>query len=377
MNQPRIPVAGPWITEAEVSAVARAAREEWYADAGHSVRAFEAAFAARHGRRYAIALPSCTAALHLALVALGIGPGDRVAVPELTWIASAAPVTYVGAEPVFVDVNPQTWCMDTDAFAEIAPDVRAVIPVDLYGGTPDFDAIEAIAATHGVHVLEDAAQAVGTTWRGRPAGQFGVASAFSFHGSKTLTTGEGGMLVTDDAALHERGRFLANHGRHSHDTSFISAEIAFKYQMTSMQAAMGLAQLERLDELVARKREIFGWYEEGLEPLRGRLALNAEPPGLHNSYWMVTVVLDDAPVRDKFALVAHLDARGIDARPMFSALSSLPAYAGAGDRSRAAVRNRVAYDIGPRGVNLPSGLNLTPELVARVCAAVSGFAGTD
>jgi perosamine synthetase len=252
--------------------------------------------------RHAISLPSCTSAIHLSLAALQIGPGDEVVVPDVTWIASAAPITYVGAVPVFADIDPFTWCLDPHSFAAcITPRTRAVIPVDLYGGMPDMEAINRIAGDRGIAVIEDAAQAIGSGYRGRRAGAFGDAGVFSFHGSKTLTTGEGGMMVTDRDDLYERARVLSDHGRPPGDRIFMNSEVAFKYKMSSTQAALGLAQLERIDELIARKRQIFHWYRDELMDLAG-VTLNREPNGSVNSYWMVTIILDTALGLDKLAV---------------------------------------------------------------------------
>ncbi len=263
-----IPVAGPWITEREVEAVAAAARGSWYEGATLESRAFEAEFAAAVGRRHAIALPSCTSGLHLALMALGIGPGDEVVVPESTWIATAAPIHYVGATPIFVDVEPDTWCASIESVLPVlTPRTKAIMLVDLYGGFPDLVAFEALAAEHDIALIEDAAEAAGGWQEGRAAGSFGTVSTFSFHGSKTLTTGEGGMVLCDDRALHERMLFLRDHGRLPGDVSFRSVEVAWKYKMSELQAALGRVQLDRIEELIAKKREIFGWYRDRLEGL--------------------------------------------------------------------------------------------------------------
>lgn len=361
-----MPVAGPWITELEHSYVADAVATNWYSNARDYVDRFEEAFAWHTGRRHAVSLPSCTAGIHLALTALGIGPGDEVILPESTWIASAAPASYVGAEPVFVDVDPVTWCVDPASFrAAITSRTRAVIAVDLYGSMADHDAIASIAATAGVAVIEDAAEAIGSRIDTRPAGAFGDAAVFSFHGSKTLTTGEGGMLVTDDDALHDRILVLRDHGRTAGATDLRSEHIGFKYRMSSMQAALGLAQLERIDELVAKKREIFDWYLAHLDG--APVDLNAEPPGTTNAYWMVTALIDRDRAVTKQALQAVLRVDGIDSRPFFDPLSSLVPYASARGGE---ANNPVSYDLGRRGVNLPSALSLVEDDVVRVADSV-------
>jgi len=368
----RIPIAGPSITEVEVAAVTEAVRTAWYDNAGAFNRRFEEAFALHCGRAHAVSLPSCTSGLHLALAALGVGGGDEVILPEATWIASAAPVDYVGATPVFADIDPHSWCLSPDAFeAAITPRTKAAIVVDLYGSMPDWDALARIAGQHGIALIEDAAEAIGSTWHGRPAGAFGVMSAFSFHGSKTLTTGEGGMLVLDDDDLLARVHKLRDHGRAPGDVMFFNEEVGFKYKMSAMQAALGLAQLGRLDELVAGKRRIHGRYSAAFAGWNAG-ALNPDVEGLYNSCWMSTlIVAREAGVR-KEALIAELGELGIDLRPFFYPLSSLPAYRDRPEAAAAAARNPVAYDLGSRGVNLPSALSLHDDDVDRVVAAVRG-----
>ena len=219
----RIPIAGPWITEKEIAYVADAAATAWYGNANSFQDRFERAFAAYLGARHAVCLPSCTSAIHLALAALGVGPGDEVIVPESTWIASAAPITYVGATPVFADVDAQTWCLAAESFeACVTPHTRAVIPVDLYGNMPDMDAINAVAKRHRIDVIEDAAEAIGSEYHGRRAGSCGDVGVFSFHGTKTLTTGEGGMLVTNRDDVVQRVRVLRDHGRQPGGFQFFS-----------------------------------------------------------------------------------------------------------------------------------------------------------
>ena len=362
----RIPVSGPWITAKEIAYVTDAVTNAWYGNANVWHERFERSFAEYVGLKHAIALPHCTAAIHLSLLALKVGPGDEVIVPDCTWIASAAPVTYVGATTVFADIDPQTWCLSADSFAScITPRTKAVIPVDLYGNMPDMAALRAVAGRHGVAVIEDAAEAVGSEFQGRRAGSFGATGVFSFHGSKTLTTGEGGMLVTDRDDLNARALFLRDHGRLPGDRFFRNTEVAWKYKMSSMQAALGLAQLERVEELVTRKREIFSWYADELCN-EARITLNHEAPGTRNTYWMNTAIIDAALGREKAWLMEKLLQRGIDTRPFFSPLSSLEAYQGQPEAAAARARNRVSYALSPRGINLPSALNLQRDDVRRV-----------
>ena len=364
----RIPVAGPWITEKEIAYVTDAVKTAWYGEAHAYELRFEEAFKTYVSRRHAMALPSATSAIHLALAGLGVGPGDEVIVPEATWIATSAPISYVAATPVFADIDPQSWCISPASLeACITPRTRAVIVVNLYGGMPDMDAVDAIADRHRLAVIEDAAESIGAEYRRRRAGSFGDASVFSFHGSKTLTTGEGGMLLTDDEALYERALVLRDHGRAPSARAFWNQEVAFKYRMSSLQAALGLAQLERIGELIARKQEIFAWYREALDGARG-VSLNYAGPMVVNAYWMVTAVFDSRLGLDKEAVGQALSARGIDTRPFFYPLSSLPAYAALPQAREAASWNRHAYDLSRRAINLPSALSLTRGQVEYVCA---------
>ena len=366
----RIPVAGPWITQKEIDYVTDAVTHAWYSKASMYHERFEKAFAEYIGLPFAMALPSCTSAIHLSLLALGIGPGDEVIVPEITWIASAAPITYVGATPVFADIDCKTWCLSAESFeASITPRTKAVIPVDLYGNMPDYDAIHEVTRRKHVAIIEDAAEAISSEYKGKKAGSFGEIGVFSFHGSKTLTTGEGGMLVTGREDIYRRAQVLRDHGRKPGDKAFFNTEVGYKYKMSSMQAALGLAQLERIDDLINQKRQIFAWYQEELADLAG-ITLNHEAPGTKNTYWMVTVVFDEEFGIGKDRLQAEMNARNIDCRPFFHPLSSLPAYANYAGARKAREINRISYQISPFAINLPSALNMTREKVKYVCESL-------
>ncbi len=370
LSMQKIPVAGPWITEKEIQYVTDAVRNAWYGNANIYHERFEKAFAEYLGVKYAMALPTCTSAIHLSLLALGVGVGDEVIVPDATWIASSAPISYVGATPVFADIDPQTWCLSEQAFENcITPATKAVIPVDLYGGMPDMDAIRAVAKKHNIAIVEDAAEALGAEYKGKKAGSFGDTGVFSFHGSKTVTAGEGGMLVTDREDLFKRIQVLRDHGRQPGDRMFFNTEVAYKYKMSSMQAALGLAQLERIDELLERKRQQFQWYKEGLAGING-ITLNAEPENTRNVFWMVTIVLDPKLGLNKTQLMELLSQQGMDSRPFFHPLSSIPAYEDSEQAYLARQRNHVAYRIAPYAVNLPSALNLGQEEINSVCRVV-------
>ncbi|MCZ8316198.1 bifunctional SDR family oxidoreductase/aminotransferase class I/II-fold pyridoxal phosphate-dependent enzyme [Phreatobacter sp.] len=373
VKRERVPVAGPSITQREVDLTAEAARHAWFENHAKYNQRFEAMVAAQTGRKHAISLAHCTSAIHLALVGLGIGPGDEVIVPECTWVATASPVVQIGANPVFVDIDPVSWCMSPASLAAaITPKTKAAIVVDLYGGMPDWARLETIARDAGIILIEDAAEAIGSRFRDKPAGAFGRASVFSFHGSKTVTTGEGGMLVTDDDALAERVNILRDQGRHPTSRALVTEEVGFKYRMSAMQAAMGIAQMERLDELIAMKRDIFRFYAEALDGTPG-LTLNAEPPHVFNTYWMVTAVLDPKLGLLKQQVAAELGAEGIDTRPFFYPLSWQPAFRSQPSAAGASARNTNAYGISPTGINLPSGYNVTRDVAARVARGLKSI----
>lgn len=364
MNKtPMILTAGPSITGLEISYVNDAVKNGWNFQHSGYIRRFEDAFARFVGMKHALATSSCTGALHLALLALGIGPGHEVIVPELSWIAAASAVVCTGAVPVFADVEEDTWAICPEsAIRAITPKTRAIMPVHLYGHPAGMDKIMEIAREHGLKVVEDAASSAGALYRGRPAGSFGDFSAFSFQGAKIMATGEGGMLLASDPALFERARTLANHGRDARDP-FRSNEIGCKYKMSNLQAALGLAQLERIEELVEKKRQIFEWYRESLEGVKG-ITLGVERPGTRSNYWMTSIVLNGDAGVSREHLRQELYARGIDTRPFFHPLSSMPMF-----KSREEA-NPVAYRISPRGINLPSGHNLTGDQAGYVASAV-------
>ncbi len=371
----RIPIAGPSITELEIEYASDAAANGWYDRASEYPRRFESAFAEFIGVQHAVSLPSCTSGLHLALAALDIGPGDEVIVPDLTWIASAAPIQYVGAKPIFADVDERTWCLCVDSVrACITENTKAILAVDLYGGMPDYGMLSAVSDEYGLNLIEDAAEAIGSQYNGVKAGALGDVAAFSFHGSKTFSTGEGGMLVTDNDALYARVMKLRDHGRDPDDVHFLNREVAFKYKMPPVAAAIGLGQVERADELINRKREIFEWYQEEFDGVEG-ITLNYEPFNVINTYWMVTALVDPVHGLKKEELMAQLGGEGIDSRPMFHPLSSLPAYEEQAEAVIARQRNKVSYRLSPCGINLPSALCLDRLQVQRVAKTLCCLLG--
>jgi len=364
----RIYYTRPSITEQEVAYVTDAARNGWGERCYEYIDRFEAGFRSHLGTRHAVATSSCTGALHMGLAALGIGTGDEVILGDINWIASAAPITYLGARPVFVDVLADSWCIDpTRVEAAITPATRAIIAVHLYGNLCDMDALLDIGARHGIPVIEDAAEAIGSSLNGRRAGSMGHFGTFSFHGTKTVTTGEGGMFVTQDDALHAKVLALSNHGRvASQPRQFWPDLLGFKYKMSNLQAAVGCAQVERVDDLIAAKRRVFAAYRERLSGLP--LHMNPEPPGAVNGYWMPTFVVDDGVEFEREALLAEFRADHIDGHNFFWPLSMLPMF----ERCE---HNIVSYGLQGRGLNLPSYHDLTEADIDRVCAHVHRHLG--
>jgi perosamine synthetase len=365
---PSIPVAAPVLGEREVAYVTDALRSGWVSSMGPYIDRFEQAFARFVGTRHAVAVANGTVALHLALHALGIGPGDEVALPNLTFAATAHVVLLTGATPVLVDVEPDTFCIDPVAAARaLGPRTRALVPVHLYGHPADMPALAALTEPRGIHLVEDAAEAHGALLDGRRTGALGRVAAFSFYGNKIITTGEGGMLTTDDDALAARLRFLKDHGmtkgRRYHHT-----ELAFNYRMTNLQAALGLAQLEQIEGLIAKKRRLMDAYRAGLEGLD--LALSCERPGAASVYWMAGVVLGDSVRVSRDEVVDRLARDGVDSRPFFVPMSELPHLARFRRVGRDGDGCPVSERLGARGLSLPSGCGLEPDDVARVCRAL-------
>ena len=356
----RILYTKPSITELEVAYATDAARNGWGDHCYEYIHRFEEAFRQHLGVKYAIATSSCTGALHMGLAALGIGPGDEVILADTNWIATAAPIVHLGAKPVFVDILPDTWCLDPNLVeAAITPRTKAIIAVHLYGNLCDMDRLLAIGEKYGISVIEDSAEAIGSIYHGKRAGSMGAFGTFSFHGTKSLTTGEGGMFVTSDANLYEQVLTLSNHGRARGQTKQFWADmVGFKYKMSNIQAAIGCAQMERIEDLIGRKHEILQIYRNGLEGLEA-ISMNPEPPGVTIGGWMPTVVFTPESGVSREALQAAFKKENIDARVFFWPLSGLPMF-------QPKKENIHAWSIPERAINLPSYHELTAENVSSV-----------
>ena len=362
--KPRIFYTKPSITDLEVSYAADAAENGWGDQCYAYINRFEALFKQHLGVSHAIATSSCTGALHMGIAALGIGPGDEVIMADTNWIATAAPIVHLGATPVFVDILPDSWCIDPEeAEAAITPRTKAIVAVHLYGNLCDMDRLLAIGEKYGIPIIEDAAEAIGSLHDGRRAGSMGAFGAFSFHGTKTLTTGEGGMFVTNDADLYERVLTLSNHGRTRGQTKqFWPDMVGFKYKMSNIQAAIGCAQMERIDSLIQRKREVFRTYQENLAALQG-VVMNPEAEGTVNGVWMPTALFAAGTGVTREALGAAFAEENIDARVFFWPLSSLSMF-------ESVETNLNAWDIPKRAVNLPSYHDLGEAEQERIVAVI-------
>lgn len=339
----------------------------WISSMGKYVTAFEETFSAYCGVGHGIACSSGTAAIHLALAALEIGFGDEVLVPDFTLIADSNMVILTGAKPVFVDVEPETYCIDPAKIEEkITPRTRAILAVHMYGHPCDMDALTAIAEKHGLAVIEDAAQAHGTEYKGRKAGGLGRIACFSFYASKTLTTGEGGLVVTDDADLAEKCRILRSHGFEGGGRVYRHRMFGFNYRLTNVQAAIGLAQTERLDHKAERKREVAGWYGELLANVPG-LRLPTERSWAKSTFWNYTVLVEPAfgPGRD--LVMERMEAGGVETRSGFYSLHRQPVYEGDDPRYPDTTGEYPVSDrLSEQALCLPSGVGLSREDVTKV-----------
>ncbi|MEV5766690.1 aminotransferase class I/II-fold pyridoxal phosphate-dependent enzyme [Micromonospora sp. NPDC052213] len=368
-----IHLSPPDVGPLEESYVVAALRSGWVAPVGPDLDAFECEVAARVGTRGAVAVSSGTAALHLALLGVGVGPGDAVIVPTLTFVATANAVRYTGARPVFVDCDPHTGNVDVALVAELIRNltfrgqrVGAVVPVDLFGSCVDYTALLPACDAAGVPIVEDAAEALGATHRGRPAGSFGQAGILSFNGNKIMTTSGGGMLVSDDTALLARARHLATQAREP-TPHYEHRETGYNYRLSNLLAALGRAQLVRLDGMIARRRQLRDRYAKLFAPVPGVRLLGMEDAG--SNCWLTTIVVD--PERSGWRaadLAAHLALRDVETRPVWKPMHLQPAYAAA-ERLVTGAAERLFAD----GLALPSGSVLDEAQIGHVLAAVDEF----
>lgn len=366
-----VPVNEPLLDGNEEKYLVQCIRTGWISSEGPFVEQFETQFAARVGRRHGITVANGSMALDAAVAALGIGPGDEVIMPTFTIISCAAAVVRLGAVPVLVDSDPVTWNMDPEAVERrITPRTRAIMVVHIYGLPVDMDPILAIARKHGLRIIEDAAEMHGQTYRGRACGSFGDISIFSFYPNKHVTTGEGGMIVTDDPGLNERCRRLRNLC-FVPKRRFMHEELGWNLRMSNLQAALGVAQLERLDLFVQKKRAMGAFYTDALRQVKGLQLPLAETDFARNIYWVYGLVLDDDVDFDAEVAMERLGAAGIGCRPFFWPMHEQPVFRNMG--LFPADKHPVAERIARRGFYIPSGLALSEPQMGAVVEAVKGL----
>lgn len=359
----KIPIYQPSLSGREKEYVIDCLDSTWISSKGKYISLFEDKFAAYIGTRHAASVCNGTVAIHLALVALGVGPGDEVIVPTLTYIASVNAIVYTGATPVFCDSLQSSWQMDPeDVEAKITAKTKAVMAVHLYGHSCDMDSLVALCKKKGLFLIEDCAEAIGGLYKGKHVGTFGDISTFSFFGNKTITTGEGGMVVTQDETLFERskhfkGQGLAKYREYWHDV------IGYNYRMTNIAAAIGLAQLEQIETFVLQKKKIAEAYIKYLN--LDKVDYHREGVNVYHSYWMFSILVKEAALREP--LREYLKDNGIETRPLFYPVHTMPMY------SSRYQKYNVAEDLGWRGINLPSFPQLEDNQIKLIAHLINDF----
>lgn len=359
MNK-KISFAGPWITQKEIDYVNDAVCNGWYESFDMHTKKLEKAVCDYLGVKYAIATHCCTQALHLAAAGIGLRAGDEVICTDMSWVATAYSIVYTGATPVFVDIDPDTWCIDPNAIRRaITPKTKAIMLVHTFGHPAQMDEIMAIAREHGIKVIEDAAPAMGSEFRNQKTGTFGDVACFSFQGAKITVSGEGGIMVTNDKELFDKASLLASMGRTDSEAVFWSDMLGWQYTIGNLPAALALAQVERIDELVARKREIFGWYQERLDWVKG-IKIIKEKEGCKSNYCYPSILLEDSIRADRDAILKRFRELNVHCRPGFPQMSGFPVH-------ERRFPNPVAGKVAKRGISLASAANVTREDVNFVC----------
>lgn len=364
MSDNFLPISKPFIGEREKELVLDALNSGWVSSIGKYIDELEAGFARYCGTEYAVAVSNGTTGLHLALAALGLRQGDEVIVPDLTFVATANAVAYTGATPVLADIDADTLCIDPASVKSLITEkTKAIVPVHLYGHPADIDALLEIGRAHGVDIVEDAAEAHGAEYRGRRVGGLGKCGVFSFYGNKIITTGEGGMLTTNDRAFYLHAKRLRDHAM-SPQRRYFHEERGFNYRITNLQAALGVAQLERIGDFLDRRAEIMGWYNSEIA-VSESVRLNRVKNWAKSAFWMICLEVDWLDEARRDAFMRALKARGIDTRPYFCTLSSMPMY----EQQPLPISARKAQV----GLNLPSYYELTKHDVERIGTEVNAI----
>lgn len=352
MSLKNFEMSGPSITPQETRYVLDVMNSGWYGKKKYFyVEKFEKEFAKFHNRKYGLMTTNCTQALHLILHSLGIKKGHNVVNQECTWAASAAAVLYTGAKNLFVDISNDHWCMSLESLKKkVNKNTKAVISTGIYGNMPELDKIEKFCRKKKIFLIEDAAESLGSVYKNKKSGKFGIASAFSFHRTKTITTGEGGMIVTDDKKLYEKCKFFRDQGRDV-KSNYDILELGFKYMPFNLQAALGYSQFKRISEIVSKKRKIYQIYKK--EFAGYKVQINKMTKDLKNGCWATTIVFDKELNIQSKKIIKYLRTKGLAARPFFSPLSSMKPFLS----KKSKKTNKIAYDIYKRGLTLPSPLN--------------------
>jgi perosamine synthetase len=360
-----IPISQPSITQKEIDYVTEAVASTWISSLGKYIDRFEAEFASFCGSRYAVCVSNGTVAIQLALTAHGIGDGDEVIMPNLSFIATANATLHCGAIPVFADIDPFNLCLDpTKIESLITSKTKAIMPVHLYGHPADMKAITELANKYGLWVIEDAAEAHGAKAYGKTVGSWGHCATFSFYGNKNLTTGEGGMITTNDEDFYNRCKYLRDHAM-SKEKRYWHTAPGFNFRMTNIQAAIGCAQLERADQIMEKRQLIFKWYEKYLVKLDG-LSLNRTNEWATNAYWLICLENKKWTEKDRDDFMIELKKRGVDSRPFFYPMSDMPYL-------NEKVNTPVTHEVYTRGINLPTYFDITEEQVKFVCETVQAI----
>ena len=353
-----IPISRPSITQKEIDYVTDAVKSGWVSSLGKYVEKFEKTFCEYCDTKYALTTANGTVALHLALAALGINQEDEVIVPDFTFVATANAVKYLGAKVITVDIDEETYCISPKAIEKaITSKTKAIVPVHLYGHPANMDEINKIAKNNNVFVIEDAAEAHGAEINGEKVGGLGEAGIFSLYGNKIITSGEGGIITTNNHILYEKMKYLRDQAM-SYEKRYWHTEIGFNYRMTNLQAALVLAQLERINIILEKKFEIFSWYHNYLKNISG-IKLNPKLDNYKNVYWVICIELLNFSENERDTLMAKLNEKHIDSRPYFYPISEMPMYS--------SVDTPVTKLISKRGINLPSYYDITQDQVIYIC----------
>ncbi|MCX5814637.1 MAG: DegT/DnrJ/EryC1/StrS family aminotransferase [Proteobacteria bacterium] len=366
MNRKKISFAGPWITQKEIDYVTDAVKNGWYETFDMHVKKLEKTVANYIGMKYAIATHCCTLALHLSCAALGLKKGDEVICTDFSWVATAYAISYTGATPVFVDIDPESWCIDPKAIEQaITKTTKAIMLVHSFGHPAEMDTIMDIAKHHHLHVIEDAAPAMGAEYMGKKVGSFGDFGCFSFQGAKLAVSGEGGILLTNNEELYNKATLLSSMGRTDSQAVFWSDQLGYQYTMGNLAASLALAQVERIDELIARKRLIFGWYYDRLKDIDG-IKIIKEKKHCFSNYCYPSILLEDTITADRDELLLKLREQNIHFRPAFPRMSLFPEF-------KQRFPNPVAAKVEKRGISLSSAANLTEDDIDFVCDSLRTF----